>query len=152
MNYRKVSVVHTEIVKEKSVLYGNGKNCRITSAKEAVDFANQFYYRDDKEKIHVCSLDGKGEPVTMELVAIGSARTCTVGIPEMFKTAILSNACGIIFFHNHPSGSCTPSRRDREVTEKLREAGDLLDIPLVDHIILGAEGAYYSFSERGILS
>ena len=62
--------------------------------------------------------------------------------------AIISNAVNIILFHNHPSGDPAPSRKDEETTKKVREVGELLDIELLDHIIIGRNGAYYSFMEN----
>ena len=67
---------------------------------------------------------------------------------QIYKTAIISNAAGIICFHNHPSGSIEPSREDRLLTEKMKTAGRYLDIPLRDHIIIGGDGAFYSFNEN----
>ena len=65
----------------------------------------------------------------------------------MFKSAILSNADGIILLHNHPSGSCAPSREDCRVTKRLMEAGELMGIPVKDHVIV-AGNEYYSFLEN----
>lgn len=73
---------------------------------------------------------------------------------QVFKPAILANATGIIVAHNHPSGDCEPSGADRDVTEKLRQVGELLDIPVVDHIIVGHTGdgwQHRSFSAEGWL-
>lgn len=67
---------------------------------------------------------------------------------NIFKTAILSNATQIMVFHNHPSGDPTPSEVDKEVTRNIGRAGGLMNIAIVDHIIVGATGSYYSFSEN----
>jgi DNA repair protein RadC len=67
---------------------------------------------------------------------------------EVFKPAILSNAAGVFLCHNHPSNDPTPSEEDRKLTGKLKEAGDLLGIPVVDHIITETE-KYYSFRGNG---
>ena len=64
------------------------------------------------------------------------------------KSAILSNAASIMLAHNHPSGDCTPSRQDYELTARLAEAGKLLEIPVLDHLILGGDGDRYSFREH----
>ena len=98
--------------------------------------------------IYVCTLNGHNEPVAMEMVAKGSVNWCTADISQIYKTAIISNASGIICFHNHPSGSIEPSREDRLLTEKMKTAGRYLDIPLRDHIIIGGDGAFYSFNEN----
>ena len=83
----------------------------------------------------------------VEIVSVGTLNACLVEMREVFKHAILNNAAGIVCFHNHPSGDAEPSREDRLMTEKLRAAGELLGIPLVDHIIV-TEEQYYSFKEQ----
>ena len=102
----------------------------------------------DKEMIYVCTLNGHGEPVAMEMVAKGGVNYCHVDMAQIYKTAIISSAAGIICFHNHPSGSIEPSKEDRLLTEKMKTAGRYLDIPLRDHIIIGGDGAFYSFNEN----
>jgi DNA repair protein RadC len=68
----------------------------------------------------------------------------------IFGTALKAAASGIIISHNHPSGQLKPSQLDKNVTTKIREAGDMLDIKLMDHIIIGYEGKYLSFSDEGL--
>ncbi len=71
---------------------------------------------------------------------------------EVFKSSILSNAASFIALHNHPSGSLQPSQEDRDVTRRLLECGDLLNIKMLDHIIVAGESAHvYSFREHGEL-
>ena len=65
--------------------------------------------------------------------------------------ALKSMACGIIISHNHPSGNLLPSSADREITNKIKEAGKLMEITLLDHIILSPEGTFYSFADEGDL-
>ena len=69
---------------------------------------------------------------------------------EVFKTAILSNAASIMAFHNHPSGETTPSQQDIQLTNRLYEAGELLGIKLLDHLIIG-DGTFTSLKEKGYL-
>ena len=90
-------------------------------------------------------IDAKGEPVSMELVSIGTSDSALIGIKEVFKAAILQNASKIILFHVHPSGSIKPSKEDILVTKRVKEAGTLLGIRLADHIIIGEGNSYYSF-------
>lgn len=78
-------------------------------------------------------------------------RESLAAIPEIFKVAIITNAVSIILFYNHLSGAPTPSQSDRELTRSLREAGELLDMELADHIIIGSNGAYYSFMDNNRL-
>ncbi len=84
----------------------------------------------------------------MNIVSQGTLNSTVVSPREVFKSSILSNAAGIIALHNHPSGNPTPSREDYETTKRLKECGDLLDIPLIDHVIVAAGGdKSYSFRE-----
>lgn len=83
------------------------------------------------------SLDAKMTPLALEIVAVGGVCSCHIEVGEVFKHAILNNAAAIICFHNHPSGSLKASREDSHVTGKIKEAGDLLGIELIDHIIIG---------------
>jgi DNA repair protein RadC len=69
----------------------------------------------------------------------------------IFVAAIKGNASGIICAHNHPSGNLNPSESDTRLTQKLKEAGNLMDIQLLDHLILSTEGDYYSFADNGLL-
>ncbi len=68
----------------------------------------------------------------------------------IFGTALKSAASGIIISHNHPSGNLKASHRDKEITQKIRDAGDMLDIKLLDHIIVGDENKYLSFADEGL--
>ena len=75
----------------------------------------------------------------------------TVADPKViFQVALKSNACSIILAHNHPSGNVQPSEADIQLTRKLRDAGVLLDLPVLDHLIITSEG-YYSFADEGLL-
>lgn len=146
---KRVMCVRTSLVREGSVLYeGVDGNRSIRSAKEAANFAAPFFYGSDKELLYVCVLDGKSEPVSMEMVAKGGVNKCLIDVSQVFKSAILTNGTGIICYHNHPSGSINPSKDDELVTQRLKAAGELLGISLVDHIVIGENGSYYSFREQ----
>jgi DNA repair protein RadC len=69
----------------------------------------------------------------------------------IFQAAIKSNASGIIVCHNHPSGNLNPSESDTKLTQKIKEAGNLMDIQLLDHLILTTDDNYYSFADNGLL-
>lgn len=136
LDHNRVSVIRTIAVREKS--YWNEGVC-FHSAWDAAEFAKSLFENADKEYLLVCCLDGKAQPISMEVAAIGIVNQCLVGVREVFKNAILSNAVSIIVFHNHPSGDSRPSSSDFDISKKLREAGKLLDIEVLDHIVLGDE-------------
>ena len=86
----------------------------------------------------------------MEVSKGGISGTVT-DVRLIFQAAIKANASGIICAHNHPSGNLNPSESDTRLTQKLKEAGKLMDIQLLDHLILATEGDYYSFADNGLL-
>jgi hypothetical protein len=88
----------------------------------------------------VVMLDSRGRPVGRSKVARGTLTACLVHPREVFAPAIRARAAGVVVVHNHPSGDPAPSVEDVRLTERLREAGDLLGIPLIDHIVLGRDG------------
>jgi DNA repair protein RadC len=102
----------------------------------------------DREQFLICGLDAKHGLIGINVVSIGSLTLAIVHSREVFKPLILMNAGAWICAHNHPSGDTTPSPEDRVLTKRLREAGDLLGIPLLDHLVL-AEERYYSFADLG---
>ena len=99
----------------------------------------------------VILLNRKNVPLGRCVVSRGSATGTLVHPREVFRSAILANACAIICAHNHPSGDPDPSRNDIIITRTLRDASRIIGIDLLDHIIVGTEPAYYSFAEAGIL-
>ena len=93
--------------------------------------------RDKKQEYFVClTLDGANRLIAKRIITIGTLTSSLVHPREVFADAITDRAASIIVAHNHPSGNLAPSDADRAVTERLREAGDLLGITLIDHIIL----------------
>jgi DNA repair protein RadC len=94
-------------------------------------------------------LDVKNRVIGIHTVSIGTLCASLVSAREVFKAAILCNAASIILAHNHPSGDLTPSPEDIQVTKHLRDAGKLLDIEVLDHVIVGEYGAHCSLKRSG---
>jgi len=101
-----------------------------------------------KEHFVVLHLDAKNRLLGEEVVSVGSLTASIVHPREIFKTALKKSAASIICLHNHPSGDPAPSREDVEVTSRLVEAGQILGIDVLDHIIMG-ENSYFSMKEKG---
>jgi DNA repair protein RadC len=101
----------------------------------------------EQERFFVLLLDGKHALRRIELVSLGTLTTSLVHPREVFRPAVRSAAAALVCAHNHPSGDPEPSAEDVEVTRRLLEAGKLLGIPLLDHVVLG-EGRYVSLRER----
>lgn len=141
-----VQVVHLQMVKEKQIYYGGES---IGDSKRAAALIKEFLGEVDRECVVVCATDVRMKPTHIQIVGMGTVNYCPVYIPEIFKMALLSNAVGILLFHNHPSGDCTPSNEDIYFTERVMKAGNVLGIQLIDHIILGEGGDFYSLRESG---
>jgi DNA repair protein RadC len=110
----------------------------------------RFMMQETKEMFMTLHLDGKNRIMAMDLVSVGSLNQSIVHPREVFKTACLSNAAALILIHQHPSGDSTPSSEDIAITRRLKEAGEIMGIKVLDHIIVG-EGEYLSFVERGLM-
>jgi DNA repair protein radc len=109
-----------------------------------------FLMKETKEMFLTLHLDGKNRIIAMDLVSMGSLNQSIVHPREVFKSSLLSNAAAIILIHQHPTGDPTPSSEDISITRRLKEAGELMGIKVLDHIIVG-DGEYLSFVERGLL-
>lgn len=104
----------------------------------------------ERERFVALCLNARNELVREVVVSIGSLNASIVHPREVFKPALACSAAAIVIAHNHPSGDPAPSREDRDVTRALADAGRLLDVPLHDHVIVGAD-AYFSFRDAGLL-
>lgn len=104
----------------------------------------------DREHVLAVYLNNKHHVAGFEVVSVGTANSSIVHPREVFKGAIMHGATSIVLVHNHPSGSTDPSAEDRRITTRIREAGELLNIPLLDHVIV-AGGSYYSFADAGLM-
>lgn len=119
----------------------------ISGPDRAADFIGRILPDNVREHFVALYLDGSHSVVAFRVVATGGARYCPVTPREVFQPAVLVGACAIVVAHNHPSESTTPSKEDEDVTTKLIEAGALLCIPVLDHIIIAGE-AHVSLRER----
>jgi len=107
--------------------------------------------RADRECFWVIHLDTRNEIITKELVSVGTLNCSLVHPREVFRNAIKNGAAAIIAVHNHPSGDPSPSREDMAIGKRLKEAGELLGIELLDCIVLGANGKFSSHRQLGYL-
>jgi len=102
------------------------------------------------EEFHLLTLDSQNRITRDVLITRGILNSSLVHPREVFRAAIAEAAAAVIVVHNHPSGNPTPSPDDRAVTRQLVEAGRLLDLPVIDHVIVAGDG-YFSFAEAGLL-
>ena len=141
-----VGIIRLQMVREHESLY---EGQRLSDAESAVKLVRPLFALTDREMMVVMSVSSSMESLAVEVAAVGGVDSCYVDIKNLFKHAVLNNAVNIICFHNHPGGTPSPSSEDRKVTEKIRKAGLILDIRLLDHIIL-CDSCYYSFHREGV--
>ena len=144
---KRINIVSIKMVKESSFLY---QTRQILSPNDAYEMIKEQLEGLDREQFIIACLNTKNEPTNISVVAVGILNKAIVHPREVFKTAILSNAASIMAFHNHPSGETTPSQQDIQLTNRLYEAGELLGIKLLDHLIIG-DGIFTSLKENGYL-
>lgn len=126
-----------------------GGRAQFTSSREVFALFNFLKY-ETKEHFLSLHLDSKNRILCLDKVSSGSLCASIVHPREVFKTALLSSAAAIIFVHNHPSGNPEPSREDLELTTRLKQAGELLGLRVLDHIIIG-DGEFVSLADRGLV-
>jgi DNA repair protein RadC len=104
------------------------------------------------EEFYALYLNTKNEVIGIQMISRGSLNASLVHPREVFKGALLANASCLILAHNHPSGDTQPSNADKTVTETLVGAGKLLDVQILDHVIVGSSGNYFSFRDSSLLT
>ncbi len=109
------------------------------------------HYADRKQEHFICvSLNGANEVIATRVVSVGLVNRTQVHPREVFADPITDRATAVIVAHNHPSGSLEPSREDFDITDRIKSAGEVLGIRLLDHIIFNPRGCY-SFLEKGLM-
>jgi len=157
-----IPVLHLRLVREGSVTLHDAPQVR--TSNDAANIFRTYLEGADREHFVVLLLNQKNRVIGIHTVAVGCLSSAIVHPREVFKVAVADpvmkelgrravagNAAAMICCHNHPSGVDTPSNEDRALTARLVAAGTLLDIPVLDHIILG-EASHYSFSDAGCLT
>lgn len=134
--------------KEVSMNYP-GENFFIKSPEDAVIICKKHLHihEGSEEYMYMICLNTKNRVIGVFEISHGNVNSSIVGAREIFQKALLANAVSIILAHNHPSGDPTPSREDVEVTKRIVEAGKILGVQLLDHLIIGDQ--YVSLKEKG---
>jgi DNA repair protein RadC len=123
---------------------------RFSNSRDLFNRYRANYFSASKEYFLSLHLNSKNQLIREVLVSIGSLSTSVVHPREVFSPAVRDSTAALIFLHNHPSGDPSPSREDRECTQRLFRAGRILGIRVLDHIVLGHED-YFSFADAGLL-
>lgn len=145
MNNKKINIISLKVCKEKSVEYSFE---RIIKPKDILKLVKTAVGDTDREYFMVINLNNQNLPNSIEITSIGSLTETMVSPREVFKSAIVSNSARIILCHTHPSGSTSPSDADIKITNALVKIGKFLDIPVIDHLIVGGDSVY-SLMENG---
>jgi len=138
-----IPVVKIQMVRESRLV---APSSQIRCPQDAADILYKYLGNEDREHFVVLLLDTKHKVIGINTVSIGSLDSAIVHPREVFKPAILANVSGIIVAHQHPSGDPTPSPEDISVTKRLVEAGRILGIDVLDHIVVG-DGTYKSIKD-----
>ncbi|CBH22643.1 conserved protein of unknown function [Acetoanaerobium sticklandii] len=141
---KRVEIVSLKMVRESTFLYDPR---RISCPADGLMMAKMFLEDKDREEFIVITLDTKNQPTSVNVCSKGSLNASLVHPREVFKTAVISNAATVLLAHNHPSGNPEPSKEDIKITKRLNEAGKILGIKVLDHLIIGSD-SYYSFKEQ----
>ena len=147
--YDYIPVYHIELVCDRQVKFENRRS--IHNSDEVIALLKDELLRSDREKLLSVLLNTKNMVIGIEVVSIGSLNTSVAHPRETLKSAVLASASGIILAHCHPSGDPAPSREDRDMTERMSKACEILGIKLLDHIIIAQYGNY-SFRNSGLLT
>ncbi|MEK7233834.1 MAG: DNA repair protein RadC [Elusimicrobiota bacterium] len=122
----------------------------VDGARTAVGLVSAEVRCARKEHFLVLCLNARRQLLRVETVSVGTLSASLVHPREVFSPAIENGAAAVVAVHNHPSGDTSPSAEDREATRRLQRAGELLGIPLADHVIV-SESSFFSFRESGLL-
>ena len=140
---------YVKLMKETQFQYEHNK---IIGAKMVYDLLQAIgLHEKAQEEFYSFYLNTKNRVIGMEMISKGSLNATLIHPREVFKGALLANAHAVILAHNHPSGDVEPSNADKIVTTTLIDAGKLLDVKVIDHVIIGSKGGYFSFSESSLM-
>ena len=127
----------------------NTERIHLSSPHAVAEFLTGKIGEETKENFVVLGVDNKNMVMMYNVVSVGTISEAVVHPREVFYPALMTACSGIIVAHNHPSGNFNPSKQDLDTTKRLVEAGKVLGVPLLDHIIITVSGQYYSIKENG---
>lgn len=150
LNEQKILHLKASLVLGKRAAAVQMRGKKISSARDVFDNMKEEMGCLRKEHFRVVLLNIKNTVMSSEEISIGTLSASLVHAREVFRTAIISNSYSLILIHNHPSNDPNPSQDDRNVTQYLKEAGDLIGIKVLDHVIICSD-SYFSFADSNIL-
>lgn len=126
------------------------RNLNFANAKSVADYYMERLRHLEQEQCILVLLDGKNRLISDCMLSLGTINTTIVSPREIFIRAMKEEAAYIIILHNHPSGDANPSRQDRLMTTRIKEVSELVEIPLLDHIIIG-DNQFFSFKQNRLI-
>jgi len=148
---KKFTTYDVKLVKQECKLYDLPTN-KANSSSAASEIIQTVLDLNSStvEKFGILCLDAQLKVIGIHIVSIGTLTEAVVDMRGVFQRAILNNAHSMILFHNHPGGNSRPSMEDRQITDRIKKAGELLGIQVHDHIIC-YDGGYTSLAEQGLM-
>ncbi|MHB1826789.1 MAG: JAB domain-containing protein [Steroidobacteraceae bacterium] len=122
----------------------------VNAPKRAIEALRRYLAPLEREVFAVLWVDGRNNVLEFDVISTGTVNSAQVPVREVVKKGLERNAVGCVLCHNHPSGNCEPSSADESITRQLKEALDLFEISVLDHFVVGRDGAY-GFAEHGRL-
>lgn len=145
MNKKSLQQIRVSLVKEGTATY------QITQSTDIANVIRRNIIRDDPREMFIALyLNTRHKLIGTHIVSIGTISNSSVHPREVFAPGIVMSVYSLVVAHNHPSGDCKPSPEDQQITDRLREAGELLGIPMLDHIIIG-DNEHYSFASQQVI-
>jgi DNA repair protein RadC len=138
----------TRLVRETEFTYPT--RFQVTKPSEVATILQDYFRDKDREELLAVLLDTANTVTGLSQISVGGLSSSVVEPRQIFKTAMLANAAAIILAHQHPSGNPEPSQEDIQITSQIAEAGEVMDIPVYDHLII-AEADYTSLADRGVI-
>jgi len=135
----------------RRALISEGKGVKLSCSRDVYEAMWPLMLAEDVEVFRCALLDTKLRMKKCDVISRGTLNASIVHPRDAFRSAVRSSAYGVIFVHNHPSGETDPSFEDRLITERLEKAGRIIGIPLLDHVIIGSHGEYFSFADAGLI-
>ena len=149
IKFRQIKAIYETLTVKEDIANYLKTGTRYTAPQQVYETFS-FLMKETKEMFITLHLDGKNRIICMDLVSIGSLNQSIVHPREVFRVAITESAAAIILIHNHPSGNSEPSKEDLLITKQLAEAGKIIDIKVLDHIIIAGD-SFTSFAQKGLI-
>jgi len=127
------------------------KNKKIIKPDDAVEIAISLLQDKFKEHFIGLYLNARNQTTKAEVIGIGILDACIVHPREVYRPAVVSHSAGVIILHNHPSNNVEPSPADNEITKRIKKAGEILGIELLDHIIFTDKKKFYSYKDNNLI-